>query len=552
MRQVVHATIGLVLVVGMLSPALGLVSAVVERGAGESPRVEVFSLALTVFDPLVQESLRNSLLMAVGVSIGSMVLGLGLGRVGRRGGRAGRILEALAALSASIPPLLLSLGVLGWWHVATGSLMSAPGWVRGVGWVWVELVWGVGLVSVSARGAVGTDCSRLGRGRAAGGGTLLADLARFGPAGGVAGGYAIGDVGAGGALFEPTAPLLFGLRRTLASRLVEAALGPGSDPVARAPALVLLALGVSAVVRAVYLTWGGRRAEGLESETAVRPPCTRGSAIRAWLVLLAFGVLSLGPVVGLANVAWAGLSWDEGGSGFRSWLVLIEDVRPALVDSAILGASAATLSLVGASLACLRRSGSRLDRLSLGVAGRMPALALGVGGLGLVWILGGAEPIPGARDRGLAGWLDPYRSPGVLLILVVAIVQVPRLTQVLRARAAFSSPIQREAARLLSGPHGRWTRWRTIVWPSVGPPLLSAWVWTAVLAGFETAAALVLTPTSAFRPIGPVLIDLAGSAQGFSKACSLALMGWLVVVLVWLVSGRSVVSNGEETPSSGG
>jgi hypothetical protein len=69
----------------------------------------------------------------------------------------------------------------------------------------------------------------------------------------------------------------------------------------------------------------------------------------------------------------------------------------------------------------------------------------------------------------------------------------------------------------------------------MGPPLISAWFGTALIAAFETSAALVLTPTSAFRPIGPALVDLAGSAEGVARAGVLGLVGWVAVLLGFVV-----------------
>ncbi len=529
MRNLGRTIIALVCAGAMLGPALGLLSAVIDRGVGGRLRIDAFSLALAVLDPLVQESLRNSVLLALGVSLASMVLGLAIASLGRRGGRIGQVLAGLSALSASIPGLFLSLGLLGWMPLLAGGSGSAPTWVRVAAWFWVELAWGVGLVSISAGQALGRvvpiweEAARLAGGRpwliwrVVVRPVVLPSVVR-------AGSWVLV-----GALFEPTAPLLFGLRRTLASRLVDAALGSGSDPTARAPSLVILALILAAVFRVLFQTWGGRRTEGLEPVPATRFVGSWKAAVRAGLGLLLMTVLTLAPVAGLARSAWAEFGAQGATTALSRFLVLLQDVRPSLVDSAILGASAATLSLLASAVIGWLPPGSGLARLALWTPARMPGLALGLGALGLISIFGALEP--GSSRPAL--WLNPFASPGVLLVLVVAIAHVPRQTQILHLKSALLNSNQREAARLLGGPRSLGRRWRTILWPAVGPRLLSAWLWTALLAAFETASALVLTPTSAFRPAGPVLLDLAGSPGGVPKAASLALAGWVMVLVAF-------------------
>ncbi|HEU5115754.1 MAG TPA: hypothetical protein VFT74_03685, partial [Isosphaeraceae bacterium] len=484
---------------------------------------------LAVFDPLVQESLRNSLLISLGVSLASMVLGLAVASLGRRGGRVGQMLECLSSTSAAVPCSFLGLGLLGWMTLIAERTGTLPTWVRVAAWFWVELAWGVGLVSISASQAlrrvfpIWEDAARLAGGRpwlvwrVVVRPVVLPSVVR-------AGSWVLV-----GSLFEPTAPLLFGLRRTLAGRLIDAALGSSSDPTARAPSLVILALILGAGFQVLFLTWGGRRAEGLEPTHTERVVGSWNAAAWAGFGLLWMIVLTLAPVAGLIRSAWTEFGSQGAETTVSHFLTLLRQVRPALVDSAILGVSAASLSLLVAGLIGWLSPDSGLARVALWTPTRLPGLALGIGALGLLSIVGGLEP----NSSGPALWLSPFATPGVLLVLVVTIALVPQQSHILHLRSVLLSANQRDAARLLGGPRSFARRWRTLVWPSVGPRLLSAWVWTAFLASFETASALVLTPTSAFRPIGPVLLDLAGSSGGAPKAAVLALAGWVLFLVAW-------------------
>ncbi len=58
---------------------------VVDRGGDGAPRLSAFPAALVVLDPLVWRCVRNSVAVASAVTVGSLVVGTGLGMLlGRR------------------------------------------------------------------------------------------------------------------------------------------------------------------------------------------------------------------------------------------------------------------------------------------------------------------------------------------------------------------------------------------------------------------------------------------------------------------------------------
>src|SRR4051794_22034650 len=67
--------------VAVLAPALVLLPAsVIDRGPGGNVRASMFPFALLVLDPFVWDCARNSVLLAIVVTCGSLVLGTAMAR----------------------------------------------------------------------------------------------------------------------------------------------------------------------------------------------------------------------------------------------------------------------------------------------------------------------------------------------------------------------------------------------------------------------------------------------------------------------------------------
>ncbi|MBX6313791.1 MAG: ABC transporter permease subunit, partial [Isosphaeraceae bacterium] len=207
--------------------ALGL-AAVVDRGPEGSLGASPFYLALALWDPFARACIFNSLVVAAGVTAGSLVLGGGLARLAERRRFWGRRpLAALILAPLAVPPLFGAIGLL--W------LLRPEGDQRWLALVWLYLAAGVPRVAQAA-GAVlrrieptWEDAARVvGASRRRLWWSLLWPIVRPEAARAAAEVFML-------MLLEPGAPLVLGLRRTLAFQVVEAALAP--DAAHRAAAL---------------------------------------------------------------------------------------------------------------------------------------------------------------------------------------------------------------------------------------------------------------------------------------------------------------------------
>jgi len=171
----------------------------------------------------------------------------------------------------------------------------------------------------------------------------------------------------------------------------------------------------------------------------------------------------------------------------------------------------------------------------------VPPLAMAVGALAIpallaTWADATARPDLAATLRGLRTELSPGRSPGVLLVLVLAATRLPGLV---RTWAAADPPARRErtdaallagastrrAGQLARGGHGL---------PTLRPALI-AWTWAST----DLAAAWVLTALDERRTFAPAALDLIGSGAGtldprllglFVAMTTLRLMGLILLV----------------------
>ena len=360
-----------------------------------------------------------------------------------------------------VPPVVVALGLrlafgpLGMWPGAGSGLRARlPADLGALD----RLVLGRGDGRRAARDArdglgPGAGRARLGGRGAAGRGEPSDDLAAVD----LAGRPPIGRAG-GGRRLHPDAgrarrPLLFGLRRTLAFTLVEAATGP--DPAPRAAVLALLAVGLAVAAQALVGWWGGPPVTWSSERPNARPGFARGP--RAAGLVLALG-------------AWAVVAW------LPTLAVLARSGRPreVLTDpiSARLVANATALGL-----AVVRaRPGAGVDPLGLGgpapgrISGlaawpeRLPPLALGVGALVLPGLLALVADSLRANQttvrfgHGLqvvANDLDPDRLPGLLLALAVAAVRLPYLARTVEAGRGLVRPLLADAAITLGAPTPR-------------------------------------------------------------------------------------------------
>ncbi len=506
-----------VLIVGPVA-ALAI-SAMVDRGPDGSPRLTAFPLALTISDPTAREAIRNSLILAGGVSAGSLLLGTILARIGSRGRFPGlRPLRGLAAIPGGIPPVIAALGLLCW--IAGRPVFDVPA-VPWIALAWAELAWGVPRVMRAASRALERvdpswdDAARLAgasRRRAFREGTW--PLIRPRAARAAAEVFVM-------TLMEPGAPLILGVRRTLAFRVVQAV--ADGDSLAIASALGLLGAGLAVVGRWLIRAWGGP-SWPLPDRVARRLPRSSGfSSVGAALIFLGWSAIGLVPVAGL--VFRVGVGPGPLGESVRAAL-LDPDSIPVLLHGVILGLAVAAAGLLLAWTVARDGEPSRLRGLS-GWPRAIPPLGIGLGVLAVPGLLeslasGRSGSLAASGLRELARFLDPYASPWPPLLWAVTIVMVPDLAR--SAAAGRSGPRREEieAARTLGA--SAWTAWFTVSRPRWWALARGVGMTVGASAALHSAASLPLTPTDAARPIGPGLIALAARPEGLRVAPVVALL----------------------------
>jgi iron(III) transport system permease protein len=540
---------GTALWVVVLAPALAVLpSAVLDRGPGGSVRWTLFPAALVVLDPFVREVVRNSLVMATLVTGVSLILGVGLARGLFRTRFWGRpVLSALGVAPLVVPSVVAALGL----RLAFGPLATWPGARFGlrtglpadlgawVGWFWVGLASGLPLVLLASGAALARvepaweDAARL-----AGASPhliwrqLIWPIVRPRAARAAAAVFTL-------TLVEPGAPLVLGLRRTLAFQLVDSALGP--DPAPRAPLLALAAIGLAVAGQVLLGWWGGPPVSSSPEPSKARSATAGGT--RAVLCLLAmggWGVLGWFPVLAVFGRAVS----PSPLAALRS--LLADPIALRLVaNAAALGIAVVVLDLLLAwTLSAW--AGRRPGRVALlaGWPERFPPLALGVGALVLPGLLNSGVdllrplPVPERLVHGLqivARDLDPDWLPGVLLALAVAAVRLPFLARTIEESRSLFRPVLIDAAVTLGASPGAGRR-RAAGW-LVGAR--GALLLTFALAATNLAPALLLAPTAGSRPIAPGVLILADEpGDGLARASGLASLASVVNLGAFALAAR--------------
>jgi ABC-type Fe3+ transport system permease subunit len=493
----------------ILAPAL---RALIDRGPDGGTRVTAFHLGLTLFDPSTWTLLGRSVALAGTTTLGAWLVGVGVARLARHARRGLDRLAAVALAGLAVPPVCAAAGLRAW----LGRLGRAPASQGSLdvdlAWLAAELSWAAPMVALAAARALrGLHPAWEEAARQAGGGrrawrTVLRPVVRPGVARSLSAVFAL-------ALVEPSAPLLLGLRRTLAFGLIEATLRPGWHE--RAASLAVLALATAGAVGLAFRAWAGPRLplDPREDDRArdARPaPWARNLAAASALAGLA--VVALTPASGLALsvAAPGGPGITVVGSVGLASILSDPAVRAALGPSALLGAAVATLGMVLGWLATrpaespgAASRGGRVVR-----AWVVPPLALAVGVA--TWpdlFRLAADAIGGAGGlRWLADRLEPSDSPGPLLAWAVVVSHLPALVVACGALEARARPVLVDAARVFG--RRRRTAAAEAAWSALGPSFLAAWLRTALLAAIDVSSALVLTPTTQSRTLGPAALDV--------------------------------------------
>jgi ABC-type Fe3+ transport system permease subunit len=530
----------------LLPPMAALVlGTVLDAGPSGEVRASLFPAAVALFDPFFWTCVWNSAGSAAVVALLSLLAGVSLARLttgDRFWGRGG--LTALALAPAVFSPLYGAIGLA----VGPGRASATP---QSLGPAWLLLCWlntarGGALVALAVRRELAlVDPIWRDAGLAAGARrwriwrTLVWPLVRPG---------AIRTAAAvfGLTLFEPGVPLVLNLRRSLAFQVIDASHGAGPTP----RAVVLVMAGLFLVVLAHVPGWILTR----PSTPPLVAPAVRTASVRRGLAasagLLLWCLVCWPPVVALVrSVLVQGRSGPD-----PAWRRLAQALADSLADPAgrdavaaslLLGASAATLSLV---LAWSAWRGPAVDgvrpRSHLPwLMGLFPGLALAAGMALLPILLRMLAGPPGAAGTGrgvpgivgdLANWLDPYLAPLPALVLTLVVVRLPLLVPWMQGVAARWRPEHGEAAVLLGASRGR-VRYGLAA-TLFGPQVVRAWLFTATLAATEVPAVLLLSPTSRWRPAAATVVALFDQPGLDRVAASLALLALGANALVFALS----------------
>ncbi len=514
--------LGLVLLLVLIAPVVALGPAmVVDHGWNGLTRVSALPPALVILDPLVWRCVRNSLTVAVVVTVGSVAIGTGLGLIlGRRRFWGRWPLGLLSVVPLAISPIWVAPGVVawiggesGWDWLAARSFLGQPGdeWGRWLALVWVEVASLAPLaILATRRGLNRIDPTWADAARVVGAGRLRVWLDVTWPT------VRPGLARVAGWIFtltlvEPAGPILLDLRRTLVVEMADAALRFAEPN--RAATLAAIAVALSALGQSVCLRWGGPDFSTLANSTRSPTPPRAGTRLGGLAVasLIVWVGLTLGPVVNfarrLATTTLDGRSFDLATlrSILRSW------AAPEVTTWALNSVLTATLA-VGLARLVLALLGGR-DRLWwVRPFATVPSLVVGVGSLAIpsllaAWANATQQPMLVASLNAVGIELSPGRFPGVLLILALAAAVLPILAGGIGRPGGDQSPALIDAAILMGGTE---RAARRSVRRTGGRGLwgitLFAWSWAST----DLATAWLLTTLPERRTLAPAALELIG------------------------------------------
>ena len=513
--------VGVSLLAALMAPIVGLVLlAFLDRVPDGPLRWSAFPMALATFDPLVWECARNTVGVAAATTLGSLVLGVGLGQIAgpRRGPESG-LLWALCLAPSMLGPLIVVPSL-----AAGPGGASLPGWVEGrsifgepvpslLRWatlVWAGLAMGVPLVGLTTSRVLGQiDPNWIDSARAIGASRRRSWLDLVWP-------VLRPEVARTSAflfafsLLEPAGPILLRLPRTLAVQIVRASSRDGQPT--RASTLALIAVALAVVGRFLIHRWGGPsyvRPDHLDAEFRSRRNFRTASTSRVVRIGWCFATsLPVGlwlfrlldpsrlPVSG----AWASIvSGGLSDSATRCWAMnsLTTAGLSILLDLVLLGI-----------LTAFPEGGP--IRLATTVFRSVPPLALGVGAIAVPWFL------RSLADRGegsfgpLALELSPGRSPGFLLVLALVAIHWPILASAAEVASNRIRPGRVEASRIMGMPEDRARQGGTGRRLGVVPILPACLAF--FMATTSLAPALLLTPVSERRTLAPAVLGILDQA----------------------------------------
>ena len=383
------AGVGLWLGVPLIAFAL-LPAAVLDRGPAGEVRPTLFPVALVTLDPFLWACAQNSFVVASLVTLISLVLGLAMAHLVTHRRFWGRpLLVALGVAPLVVPPVVGALGLrlmLGPW-LDTWASSGNGRWFGWSCWAWVASAVGTPVVGLATASALArlepgwADAARLaGASRIRAWRKMVWPFIRPSVASAAATVFTL-------TLLEPGAPILLGLRRTLAYQAIEAL---GSDaPFPRAAILALMSVALAMIARLLLRWWGGPgvalppprqegHAETLSWSLAIPAMAVLAVAVAlSWLPALAVLAFTLRPsAAGRVD----GLEVPRALAAYEAWHMVGKSIAVGLTVVAL-------QLLMVAGLAANRGSPRRLPRYFVNWPEAFPPLALGIGALSLPWLL---------------------------------------------------------------------------------------------------------------------------------------------------------------------
>jgi iron(III) transport system permease protein len=560
-----------------LAPALLLLVAImVDQGPAGEARASphFFAVVLWLFDDFAWTCTRNSIIFAVLVSVASLLLGLGLRcALARLGTWGQRVFGAAVLLVSAVSPAFLALGLSGllgepqrWpWPIAAvdagsagASLESWSGISLWLLWVWSTLPAGAALVAAATEPSfrrldpAWDEAARLAGAR---GPRIVRDL--YWPIIRPSAARAAGLVFLL-AIVEPGAPLILGLRRTLAFQIVSGATGRDPFPGTAVWALMAALLGLSGWLA---FRWKGGT-DLLTGQEGSMPP---GFGGRSGRVRPAIAVAR-----GVALFVWATFVWlpilgliREAIDGGRTGSPRVEGATerllspisrfsdPVLVrvllDSAVFGLVVATgiVLLAWAAGPGSRSPSAKMWRRWLRPVIELPPLVLGAGSLALPWLLGLASRFVLDRGQSRAAILlgdssaaiDPREHAWTLMACCVGLVLLPRFYRnrriLLPLRPGRSQQDSCYLAAVLAGA-ARWQAW-VLKKPAQPGLLLGRFVLVWALAATNLTPALLFSNHTERKTLGPAVLDLAGG-DGVARSQAAALAVAAIVAMLAAVA----------------
>ncbi|MBM3847392.1 MAG: iron ABC transporter permease [Verrucomicrobia bacterium] len=499
--------------------------------------------------PLQQESLLNSLVIAVSVTLGATVVAAPMAWLLTRFDFRGKaFLNALLLAPMVLPPFVGAIGLkqllaqfgslnlllmeLGWIAESQPVDWLGSGGMAGITVLLVFSFYPILLLNLNASMA-NIDPALLEAAHSLGAGHWRVFRSVIVPL--VMPSYFAGAAVVFIAAFTDLgAPLIFGFSRVVPVQIFEAVTDMNANP--SGSAWVVLVLAMSTCIFWVSRRWlGARRFEMVpKASAAAERQASPRQTLWIWLMLGGWSFLCLAPHVTVAvqSIAdrWFFTVLPESTTldHFKELAahgLTSQSIKNSLFYSLC---SAVIDLLLGVAIAWL------LTRRRAIGAGLLDALAMIPIALpGLVLAFGYAA----AFDFNIP-WLNPRSDPTLLLILSYSVRRLPYVVRSACAGFQQSSITLEEASASVGAPPGR-TLWR-ITLPLVRAHLIAGTLLAFSFAMLEVSDGLVLAMRDAFFPMTKMIYALMGRVdpQSGSIACALGVLGMLILGASLLLASR--------------